>query len=151
MSRATAERLACGFLAVALTGPTQCGQTALTRQLLAGKPYRTLEAIDTHLLAIANPRAFLAQFSAGAALDDIQRAPQLWSYLQGALNGRGIMGDFVITGSQQFGLLEPIYKSLAERVGLNEFLPLSLAEMMSAQSTSRIELNDLMFKGGYPA
>jgi uncharacterized protein len=82
-----------------------------------------LEDAETRNLALADPRAFLAQFPQGAVLDEIQRAPELLSYLQSAVGQRNQMGDFIITGSQHFGLLESISQSLAGGVGLVQLLP----------------------------
>ena len=147
----TLKRLSKGFPVIALTGPRQSGKTTLACRVFPNKPYRTLEDPETRQLALSDPRAFLAQFPDGAILDEIQRTPELFSYLQGVVDGKQQMGLFIITGSQQFGLLEAITQSLAGRVGLVELLPLSLYEIASAKKIDRHRLNHIMFSGGYPA
>ena len=144
-------RISLAFPVLALTGPRQSGKTTLARSSFPDKPYRTLEDPETRQLAMADPRAFLAQFPDGAVLDEIQRLPELLSYLQGVVDSQRRMGLFVITGSQQFGLLQSITQSLAGRVGLVELLPLSLAEIASRQTIDKDQLNTLMFTGAYPA
>ena len=147
----TVERLSQAFPVIALTGPRQSGKTTLARSVFPDKPYRTLEDPETRQLALTDPRAFLAQFSDGAVLDEIQRTPELLSYLQGVVDTHQRMGLFIITGSQQFGLLEAITQSLAGRVGLIELLPLSLREIAGERTTHHTPLNQLMYAGGYPA
>jgi uncharacterized protein len=143
-------RLAAGFPVVAVTGPRQSGKTTLARSAFPRHAYVTLEDPDTRALALADPRRFLARFEHGAVLDEVQRAPDLLSYLQGRVDDRQRMGEFVLTGSQQFGLLGTVSQSLAGRVGMARLLPLSLAEMRRA-GLPPAPLEDTLFVGGYPA
>jgi predicted AAA+ superfamily ATPase len=83
-------------------------------------------------------------------LDEVQRAPELLSYLQGVVDERARMGEFVITGSQQFGLLAQVTQSLAGRVGLLQLLPLSQAELAQSALAPK-SLEQAMWRGGYPA
>jgi predicted AAA+ superfamily ATPase len=144
------HRLAQGFPVVALTGPRQSGKTTLARQAFAGKPYFSLEDLETRQRALLDPRGFFARLDNGAVLDEVQRAPELLSYLQGVVDERARMGDFVVTGSQQFGLLAQISQSLAGRAGLLQLLPLSQAELAAADMAPRT-LEQAMWLGGYPA
>jgi len=116
-AKETALRLARGFPILAITGPRQSGKTTLARMLFADRPYVTLEDPDQRELALTDPRGFLARFPDGAVIDEAQHGPELMSYLQGLVDHRGRMGDFVLTGSQQFGLMSRISQSLAGRVG----------------------------------
>lgn len=150
LAATTVQRLAKGFPIVALTGPRQSGKTTLARSLFAHKPYVTLENPDELAFATSDPKRFLAQFAQGAVLDEVQRCPSLLSWLQGVVDERRHMGDFVLTGSAQFDLVAGITQSLAGRVGRVELLPLSMHELHHA-GMAPASLEDLLFQGGYPA
>jgi predicted AAA+ superfamily ATPase len=139
-----------GFPIVALTGPRQSGKTTLARQAFPDKPYFSLEDPETRQRLAADPRQFFAILPGGAVLDEVQRCPEVFSYLQGVVDERERMGEFVITGSQQFGLLDSITQSLAGRVGLLQLLPLSLAELNATGMNART-LEQTVWMGGYPA
>lgn len=145
----TALRLAQGFPVLAITGPRQSGKTTMTRALFAGKPYVSLEDPEERLFADTDPRGFLARFPQGAILDEVQRCPGLFSYLQGVVDERQRMGEFIITGSQQFGLMSNIAQSLAGRVGLLQLLPFSLAELKEGGMLPAA-LDTAMLQGSYP-
>ena len=142
-------RHAQGFPILAVTGPRQSGKTTLARKLFADRPYRSFEDLDQLDFVRRDPRGFLAQFPDGAVLDEAQRCPELFSYLQGRVDADGRMGLFVLTGSQQFGLMAGISQSLAGRVALIQLLPFSLREIeRSGRVPERYE--DLLVRGGYP-
>ena len=138
-----------GFPVVVITGPRQCGKTTFARQLVPHFPYASLEDPDQLEFADTDPRGFLKQFPDGAILDEIQRCPKLLSYLQGIVDKAGRMGRFVLTGSQQFGLLGSITQSLAGRAALLNLPPFSLAELQSAKLAPD-DLDTLLCKGLYP-
>ena len=139
-----------GFPIVTVTGPRQSGKTTLSRKVMADRPYRSLEDPDVRALATDDPRGFLAQCPDGAVLDEVQRAPELFSYLQTHVDRDGRMGRFLLTGSQQFGLMSGISQSLAGRSAFVELLPLSHAELYAAGIAST-DLATMLFTGGYPA
>jgi len=141
----TLRLLAEQFKAVAVTGPRQSGKTTLVRQFFKEKPYVNLENPDERNYAIDDPRGFLSNYPDGAILDEVQRAPQLFSYLQQILDDNIQKGQFILTGSNNFLLQESISQSLAGRVGYLFLLPLCLPELSTITST-----NELLFKGLYP-
>ena len=146
----TLERLAKGFPVLALTGPRQSGKTTLAKHVFPHKAYVSLENPDELAFASTDPRRFLARFTQGAVLDEVQRCPALLSWLQTLVDERNVMGDFVLTGSAQFELIAGITQSLAGRVGRVELLPLSISEMRNAH-TLPTTLNSLLLQGGYPS
>ncbi len=146
----TLRRLADIFPVVAMTGPRQSGKTTLARSFFADKPYVSLEDPSERSFALDDPRGFMARFRAGAIFDEAQRWPDVFSYLQGMVDADRVPGRFIVTGSQQFGLLAGVSQSLAGRVGLTRLLPLSLAEM-PIQAGQATTLDATMLQGGYPA
>ncbi|MCK9284920.1 MAG: ATP-binding protein [Rhodocyclaceae bacterium] len=147
---ATLLRLARGFPIVALTGPRQSGKTTLARVAFPGKPYVTLGNADMLAYAESDTRRFLANYPGGAIIDEAQRCPVLFSYLQGWVDDRQRMGDFILTGPQQFGMLSKITQSLAGRVGLVQLLPLSLSELADS-GMAPASIDSALWQGAYPA
>ena len=146
----TLIRLAKSFPVVAITGPRQAGKTTLAKAVFKSKPYVSLENPDEREFAQNDPKRFLARFPNGAVLDEVQRCPSLLSWLQGVVDERGGMGDFVLTGSAQFDLIEGITQTLAGRVGRVELLPLSSRELKAANQLPN-SLSQMLIQGGYPA
>ena len=145
----TISDLLAGFPIVTITGPRQSGKTTLAQCIFQGKPYFSLEDPDVRRMALDDPRAFLNQLPDGGVLDEVQRAPELFSYLQGRVDADGRMGLFLLTGSQQFGLISKITQSLAGRTAFVELLPFSIKELNQAALVSK-NIDEMLFKGGYP-
>lgn len=146
----TLHRLAASFPVLAITGPRQSGKTTLARALYADKPYVSLEDPIERAFAAEDPRGFLGRFSQGAVFDEAQRWPDLFSHLQGMVDADRRPGRFILTGSQQFGLLAGVTQSLAGRVGMTRLLPLAATEI-PAVAARALSLDRLMLTGGYPA
>ena len=143
------QKLALGYPILAITGPRQAGKTTLAQTTFPDKRYLSLEDPDQRAFAEEDPRAFLARLPQGAILDEAQRCPALFSYLQTRVDAEKKMGQFVLTGSQQFGLLSNITQTLAGRVGMVQLLPFSLQEMQRGELAIH-DLDDLMWRGMYP-
>ena len=145
----TLQSLAKGYPILAVTGPRQSGKTTLAQSTFPDKPYVSLEDLDTRAFATEDPRGFLARYPTGAILDEAQRCPALFSYLQTQVDADRRMGEFVLTGSQQFGLLSNITQTLAGRVGLLQLLPFSWQELQQGGAAVS-SLDDLLWRGLYP-
>lgn len=131
-----------------LTGPRQSGKTTLIKNLFPDLPYFLLEEPDTRQFALRDPRGFLANLPNGAILDEVQRTPELFSYLQGIVDNQPDV-FFVLSGSQNFLLSDHISQSLAGRTSVQKLLPLSYSELKMAGLPFNT-LEDLLFRGGYP-
>jgi uncharacterized protein len=144
------KQLARKFPAVGLLGPRQSGKTTLAKELFPKKPYISFENQDNILLATSDPRAFLHQYKSGAIFDEIQRVPQLLSYMQGVIDDQPKkVGLFIITGSQNLLLLESISQTLAGRIAFIHLLPFSYHELAGSKYDKQ-SLNKLILNGGYP-
>ncbi len=140
------KRAARDYPVVTLTGPRQSGKTTLVRAVFPEHAYRSLEAPDVRARAIEDPRAFLAQADR-MILDEIQRAPELLSYVQGLVDEDLRAGRFIVTGSQNILLLRSVSQTLAGRTALLVLHPFSLAELRGLPPLEPLSL-DLPVDGG---
>jgi predicted AAA+ superfamily ATPase len=135
---------------LALTGPRQSGKTTFLKKQFPDYEYVNLENLDVRNFAIEDPKAFLKQFNQYVIFDEVQRAPQLFSYLQTKVDEDKIMGQYILSGSQNFHLMQNITQSLAGRVALFKLLPFDISEMQAAKWLSDDYAVNLQ-KGFYPA
>jgi len=142
--------LARGFPVVVVTGPRQSGKTTLVRAAFPQLPYCSLEDPDVRERALRDGRGFLQAYPQGAVFDEVQRAPELLSYLQTAVDATGQPGRWVLTGSQNLLLSATVSQSLAGRAGFMELLPLAWHELPPADRAATA-LDDWLLRGGYPA
>ncbi|MCU0328962.1 MAG: ATP-binding protein [Chitinophagales bacterium] len=135
---------------LAITGPRQAGKTTFLKTTFPDYRYITLENPDIRAFALNDPNGFLAEYDEAVILDEVQRAPELFSYLQTLVDQRAQMGRFILSGSQNFHLMQHITQSLAGRVGIFRLFPFDLSEMKSAQWLSK-DLSTQLVGGFYPA
>ena len=137
------------FPIVAIVGPRQSGKTTLSKHAFPDYNYVSLEDPDKRRFAEEDPRGFLSTYSRKSVIDEIQRVPELIPYLQTKVDEVGRPGQYVITGSQHFLLMEKVSESLAGRVALTALLPLSFTELRNANILHKNYV-DYLFMGGYP-
>jgi predicted AAA+ superfamily ATPase len=145
----TLKRLVRSFPVVTVTGPRQSGKTTLCRMTFPDLKYVSLETPSTRSFAMDDPEGFLKTIAGGAVVDEIQRAPELTSYLQGAVDENPQPGRFILTGSRNFSIMETVSQSLAGRTGLLELLPFDLSECRRFPAPP-MGLFDTLLHGGYP-
>jgi hypothetical protein len=133
---------------VTVLGPRQSGKTTLARMGFPNKQYRSLEDPDVRARAEADPRGFLSDVQTGIILDEIQRAPQLLSYIQGIVDRSKQRGQFILTGSHQPALHTAVSQTLAGRTALLTLLPFSFNELR--QYKKKLDAFELMVSGAFP-
>lgn len=114
---------------IAITGPRQSGKTTFCKMLRPGYRYVSLEPLETRAFAREDPRNFLQTYQGGVILDEVQHVPELFPYLQNYTDERGRSGEYILSGSQNFLLLEKITQSLAGRIAIFHLLPFSTEEL----------------------
>jgi predicted AAA+ superfamily ATPase len=135
---------------LALTGPRQSGKTTLLKELFPDYTYLSLENPDMRTFLENDPKGFFEKYSKYCIFDEAQRVPQLFSYLQTIVDDSKIMGQFILSGSQNFHLIKNITQSLAGRVALFKLLPFDFTELKSENLLQK-DYAEAMIKGFYPA
>lgn len=146
---ATLREVATYYPVVTLTGPRQSGKTTLCRQAFPEKRHVSLEPLDVQATARRDPRGFISALDAGAILDEAHNVPELFSYLQEAVDRDPTAGRFVVTGSQHLGLTESVTQSLAGRTAVLQLLPPSYDELLRF-SHPPSGLFEVLWTGAYP-
>lgn len=161
----TLKNLARQYPVVTLTGPRQSGKTTLVRTAFPRHEYASLEEPDVREYALADPRGFLAQFAGRVILDEVQRAPDLFSYIQSLVDREDAPGRYILSGSQNFLLLRSVSQSLAGRSAILHLLPFSLSELAGrkpfpldklgrelprGRRESPADVMEVLFRGFYP-
>lgn len=138
------------FPIIALTGPRQSGKTTLLKEIFSSYRYVSLENPDVRAFATDDPVGFLKLYNEHVIFDEVQRVPSLFSYIQGIVDDSGQMGQFILSGSQNFHLLNSITQTLAGRVALFRLLPFDFTELKYA-GIPDTSYSQAAVKGFYPA
>ena len=138
------------FPILTLTGVRQCGKSTLLKNMFKDWTYVSLEDIDLRNLAIKDPRGFLNNYNKHTIFDEAERAPELFSYLQTKVDSENTMGQYILSGSHNFRLMENISQSLAGRVAVLTLASFSIDELLN-EGNIPINKDEIMLKGFYPA
>lgn len=144
------KQYASKYPVLAVTGPRQSGKTTMLKTMFPNYTYISLENPDMREFATKDPNGFFAQYAGQIILDEVQQTPALFSYIQTIVDASGKMGQFILSGSQNFQLMQNITQSLAGRVALFKLLPFDLTELKQAKLLSK-SYEEIMLRGCYPA
>ncbi|PIZ61809.1 AAA family ATPase [Candidatus Saccharibacteria bacterium CG_4_10_14_0_2_um_filter_52_9] len=147
----TLKKQSADFRALTITGPRQSGKTTLARRLFPDYRYVSLEDLDMRQFAQDDPRGFLKEYDNRTVIDEVQRVPDLLSYLQTKLDQSSQSAQYILTGSQNFLLSEHIGQTLVGRTSLATLLPLTLDEIGSFHASTNTDIQAAILKGSYPA
>ena len=137
-----------GYPVVTLTGPRQSGKTTLVKSAFPEHHYCNLEHPEVRALATEDPKSFFAMYPEPLIIDEVQRVPELLSWIQVQVDETQKPGSYILTGSHQFQLLEAISQSLAGRTALLRLLPFSISELNQYQGVS--DKGTLLHRGFMP-
>lgn len=141
-------KLAGDFPVVTIIGPRQSGKTTLVKESFPNKPYVNFEDPEVRLFAQEDPRQLFKRYPEGAIFDEIQRVPELLSYIQVIVDEKQMKGMFILTGSHQLLLHQNITQSLAGRTVLLTLLPMSIEELKL--SSIELDVDSYLLNGFYP-
>ena len=140
------EKIAPKYPVVTIVGPRQSGKSTLSRLVFPAFQYVSLEEPDHRQMALEDPRGFLKRYEGDVIIDEVQRVPDLLSYIQTLVDEPGSTRRFILTGSHHLLLMEKISQSLAGRVVITKLLPLARSEITDVKEG----LEFYLFHGGYP-
>lgn len=134
---------------VTLTGPRQSGKSTLLRTVFSDYRYVSLEEMDMRLFATEDPRGFLSTYPDRTIIDEVQRVPSLFSYLQSHVDKEDREGMYLLAGSHNFLLMENITQTLAGRTAVLRLLPFAQDEMRAGNILPH-STDEVIFRGAYP-
>ncbi len=140
-------KMAEKFPVITITGPRQSGKTTLSREIFKSYRYVSLENPEMRMFAENDPNGFLEEYDMDVIIDEAQNVPQLFSYIQGIVDDKKKMGQYILTGSQNFLLLDKISQSLAGRTYVFHLLPFTRDEIIQKYQQ---DLFESIWKGAYP-
>ncbi len=134
---------------IAITGPRQSGKTTFCKQLRPTYHYLNMELAENQDYARQDPHGFMETFKDGVILDEVQNVPELFPYIQYYTDERKQKGEYILSGSQHFLLLEKITQTLAGRVALFSLLPFSYEELKGSDWELE-SWQEIVWTGFYP-
>ena len=144
-----AIRLSKQYPVLTIVGPRQSGKTTLCQKAFTEHAYVSLENLEERELALHDPKSFLARFKDPLIIDEIQRVPSILSYIQTKVDSNKKNGSYILTGSQQFELMETLGQSLAGRTAILRLLPLTIQELYNHYKIYN-SLEEYLYTGFYP-